>query len=275
MTAETQGEQRAEAFRVEHSLGQGPLGDLVALIELTQNVDVAVLDAGSDEHGMTMRDPVRDVLMVAVARTRNPMRQRSTLAHELGHVLFGDDAPVRTSGWAERSPEEIRADAFARHFLAPLPGLRAVLGSRSTVDVADLSLLTQRFLVSPAIIAIQLKRAGYIDSARKQEWISHTAPSLAVRFGWSDQYHALQRESDNRRAPQRLLARAIDGYITNTVSLETIARLRGTSATEVQRDLVAASIVPQPQAIAWATPGDLPGGNDDFTDLDALDTEIT
>ena len=81
---------------------------------------------------MTMRDPAREIAMIAVARTRNPMRQRSTLAHELGHVLFGDYRRPRASGWSDRSPEEIRADAFARHLLVPVQGIRDVLGPPRT-----------------------------------------------------------------------------------------------------------------------------------------------
>src|SRR5260370_41157379 len=96
LTAETEGSASAARFRQEHHLGVQPLGDLVAVIEQATGIDVAVLDAGPDEHGLTMRDPVRGTIFIGVARTRNPMRQRSTLAHELGHGLFED--------WTEGSP---------------------------------------------------------------------------------------------------------------------------------------------------------------------------
>ena len=58
---------------------------------------------------------------------------------------------------------------------------------------------------------IALHQAGYIDAAMKAEWMVLSTPRLAVRFGWSDQYDALQADSDRRRAPQQLLARAIRG----------------------------------------------------------------
>jgi Zn-dependent peptidase ImmA (M78 family) len=271
MTSESDGKARAETFRTEHALGLGPLGDLVTIIEQAQGLDVAILDAEPDEHGMTMRDPAREVAMIAVARTRNPMRQRSTLAHELGHVLFGDYRHPRTRGWSDRSPEEIRADAFARHLLVPIQGLRDVLGSPRTLHPADLSALVQRFLASPAVIAIQLHQARYIDAARKQDWMSQTAPALAARFGWLDQYHALQQESDTRRAPQRLLARATQGYVANVVSLEAIARLRGTTPEEVAVDFTEAGITPEEPTIVWADLPTFPRTDDDFSDLDALD----
>jgi hypothetical protein len=90
LTAETEGSASAARFRKDHHLGVQPLGDLLEVIEQATGIDVAVLDVGPDEHGLTMRDPARGTVFIGVARTRNPMRQRSTLAHELGHVLFED-----------------------------------------------------------------------------------------------------------------------------------------------------------------------------------------
>lgn len=275
MTPEQQGRKRAETFRVDHGLGVQPLPDVVALIEQTTDVDVAILQAGPDEHGMTMRDPLRDVTMIAVARTRNPMRQRSTLAHELAHVLFDDCSPPKSPTWASRSPEEQRADAFARHVLVPIDGVRRILGPRPEVTEADLADLVQRFHASPAIIAIQLNHAGYIAESRKKAWMALTAPALATRYGWADQYHALQSESDTRRAPQRLLARATTGYIESVVSLEAIARLRATTTEQVLADFDEAGIRSKPfdTAIPWMKPDDLPTGNTDFSDLDELDDQ--
>jgi Zn-dependent peptidase ImmA (M78 family) len=273
VTAETEGKARAESFRTEYSLGFLPLGDLVSLIELTQHFDVAILDAGHDEHGMAMRDPTRGVVMVAAARTRNPMRQRSTLAHELGHVLFDDGAPPRAEGWADRSPQEIRADAFARHLLVPVQGVQAVLGDRRPAAISDLSMLVQRFQASPALVAIQMHRAGYLSSARKDEWIGLSTLTLAARFGWTDRYHALQNESDTRRAPQRLLARATAGYIANVISLQAIARLRGVDVAEVDTGFAEAGIVPDAAPAGWAEADDLLAPEVDFGNLDALDAE--
>lgn len=273
MSHESDGQTLAEAFRMEQGLGQGPLGDLVTLIEQAQDVDVAVLDAARDEHGMTMRDPVRGVAIIAVARTQNPMRQRSTLAHELGHLRFGDYRHSHTKPWSARSPEEIRADAFARHLLVPVEGLREVMGPKRPLDLVDLSGLVQRFLASPAIVAIQLANAGYISGNRKDGWKAVSAPSLAARFGWSDQYRALQQESDSRRAPQRLLARATQGYVANVVSLEQIARLRGATPHDVEREFAEAGLTPEAPAIAWGNLDDRGGDDLDFSDLDALDAE--
>jgi Zn-dependent peptidase ImmA (M78 family) len=269
--AEGEGSELAARFRREHQLGEQPLGDLVAIIEQATGTGVAVLDAGPDEHGMAVRDPARGTVFIGVAHTRNPMRQRSTLAHELGHVLSGDWSGSDASSWSDRSPSEVRADSFARHLLAPADGLRGLLGTRRPVSLSALSTVVQRFLVSPQFAAIALEQAGCIDEATKGDWMALSAPHLAARFGWSDQYQALQADSDRRRAPQRLLARAIAGYAEGVLPAQAIATLRGMPLDGVLAELEEAGVNPIEHPVAWADPADLP---DARVDLDALDQDL-
>jgi Zn-dependent peptidase ImmA (M78 family) len=255
LTAETEGSASAAQFRRDHHLGVQPLGDLVAVIEQATGIDVAVLDVGPDEHGLTMRDPVRGAIFIGVARTRNPMRQRSTLAHELGHVLFEDWADSDAGDWGDRNPAEIRADAFARQLLVPAEGLRDFIVDQSSVGVSTLSGVVQRFLISPPIAAIALCQAGYIDEATKQDWMTLTTPRLASRFGWADQYQVLQASSDRRRAPQRLLARAIAGYVEGVLPAQAIATLRGISVETLVEELSEAGVTPaEREAMTWSAP---------------------
>jgi Zn-dependent peptidase ImmA (M78 family) len=261
----------AARFRSDHHLGLQPLGDLVAVVEQATGIDVAVLDTGPDEHGLTMRDPARGTIFIGVARTRNPMRQRSTLAHELGHVLFGDWADSDAGNWSDRDPAEIRADAFARHLLIPVEGLRDFIGQRPAVAESGLSAVVQRFLVSPQIAAIALHEAGYIDEATKREWMTLRTPRLAARFGWADQYQALQASSDRRRAPQRLLARAIAGYVEGVLPAQAIATLRGISVEALMDEFGEAGVTTAERPVAWADPDELP---DVEVDLAALDADL-
>jgi Zn-dependent peptidase ImmA (M78 family) len=268
MTAEAEGRAAAKRFRRDHHLGVQPLGDLVAIIEQTTGIDVTVLEAGPDEHGLSMRDPARDAILIGVARTRRPMRQRSTLAHELGHVLFEDWIDGGTTNWAERTPAESRADAFARHLLVPVDGLRELLDKRKPVTLLTLSEIVQRFVASPAIVAIALNDATYIDDETKQEWMALSTPTLAARFGWSDQYRALQADSDQRRAPQRLLARAIKGYADGVLPAQGIATLRGITLEAAEADLREAGVAPVERPIPWADPSQLPDVQVDPAALD-------
>src|SRR5699024_9429422 len=148
-----------ETIRQEHRLRAQPPDDLVALIEQTTGHDVAVLDDGPDEHGLTMRDPARGKVLSGVARDTHPSRQPSTRDHEPATVIIED----RWINPAERSPEEIRADAFARHLLIPAAGLEEFLGDGRDASEALFSDVVQRFLVSPAIAAIALRDAGQVS----------------------------------------------------------------------------------------------------------------
>jgi Zn-dependent peptidase ImmA (M78 family) len=218
---------------------------------------------------LTVRDPKLGVVFIGVARTRNAMRQRSTLAHELGHVLFTSWTDNASDGWGERTPDEIRADSFARHLLVPLDGLREFVAQDAAVTESVLSNVVQRFLVSPQIAVIALHQVGYIDEPTKQKWMGLSAPTLAARFGWSDHYRALQVESDQRRAPQRLLARAIRGYAEGVVSAQTIATLRGITREAAETELREAGVEPANMEIPWADPADLQEVHVDMAALDA------
>ncbi len=269
MNAEAEGRNAARGFRKDHRLGVQPLGDLVAVIEQATGIDVAILQVGPDEHGLTMRDPTRHAVFIGVASTPHPMRQRSTLAHELGHVLFEDWTDDRAGSWSDRSPTEVRADAFARHLLVPAEGLREFLENRVPVTQSTLSEVVQRFLVSPQVATIALHQSSYIDGDTKQEWMALTAPKLAARFGWSDQYGALQADSVRRRAPQRLLARAIKGYMEGALSAQAIATLRGITLDAAEADLREAGVAPAQQPIAWSDPAELPEVHVDLAAMDA------
>jgi Zn-dependent peptidase ImmA (M78 family) len=271
LNAEAEGNAAAAQFRLDHHLGAQPLGDLVTVIDQATGIDVAVLDADPNEHGLTMRDPSRDVVLIAIARTRNPMRQRSTLAHELGHVIFEDWADCCSGNWSDRSPAEIRADAFARHLLLPSEGLQEFLEADAAVAERELSAVVQRFLVSPPVAAIALHQVGYIGDSVKREWMTRTAPKVAARFGWSDQYRALQADSNLPRAPRRLLARAIKGYAEGVLSAQAIATLRGVNLRTAEADLREAGVMPVSRSAQWTEPGDLP---DPGVDLEALDADL-
>lgn len=134
------------------------------------------------------------------------------------------------------------------------------------MTLATLSAVVQRFLASPAIVAIALEQAGYIDTVTRQEWGELYTPKLAARFGWTDQYRALQAESDQRRAPQRLLTRAITGYAEGVLSAQAIATLRGISLDEAEEELREAGVVPTEQPVVWTPASDLPD-----VDMAALD----
>jgi Zn-dependent peptidase ImmA (M78 family) len=276
MNPEREGREAAERYRADHHLGTQPLGDLIALIDLEQGIDVAVIRSPADDaHGITVRDPNTGTSMLIATATANPTRLRSTIAHELAHHLFGDKTPERNH-WDSRPAEESRATAFARHLLLPIAALADVLGEPSTtrpITESDVSALVQRFVLSPQMVAIQLCQARYITEQQKNQWMAFTTPRLATRYGWSNTYALWQNESRAIRPPQRVLARAISGYVNGLVSIETIARLEDTDPNSARDALDDAGLTVQPASATLVDDGELPARRNQDA-LAAFDAEF-
>lgn len=249
MSNEKAGQKAAENFRREFDLGVEPIVNVARLIEQTVGIGVAYVDTPTPGHGMTMR--LGDRCMISVGCTAHPMRLRSTLAHELGHLrLSSVDRYLDHSNWDKRTPEEIQADAFARHLLVPLDAAK-MAEHNAEATTALLSDLVQRYMASPEIVAIQLREVKAIDQKTCREWSKLSSSHLASQFGWRAEYQALVAQTNARRAPQALLARAIEGYRWNLVTPATIARLDG------KRDSRAVTTQLEDEGIAPMGTGDI------------------
>lgn len=266
MSNESRAQQLASSFRAEHGLGLAPLGDIFEVVHAFAGVDVLSMDASEAEHGLSMLLPASGRVVIAVATTQHPMRQRSSVAHELGHVLAGDleaDLPL-TPG--ERTPEEIRADAFARHLLLPLEAVTTRLGSRPQgVGEPELSTLVQEFEVSPSLAAIQLRNAGYISASVCDQWRSLSAATVAARNGWLGKYRTLVTDSTGPRAPQGLVTMCVQGYRRGVLGINELATWYGHSPADLQSALGA----PEPNERGGGFDGAVEDVDDDFWDVDA------
>ncbi|AZA09899.1 ImmA/IrrE family metallo-endopeptidase [Corynebacterium pseudopelargi] len=245
MSNEQIGKDAAKDFRAKHHLGIGPIADIADLIEHTTGVGVAYIDVPAPGHGMTMS--LGQKTLIGVGCTDHPMRLRSTLAHELGHLVLDSVNRVASSTeWEARKPEEIQADAFARHLLVPLEAVEQMSSEREGT-LGLLSTLVQFFGASPAMVAIQLREAGRISTQQCQEWINApSAKALALQFGWHKSYEQMAQQSQTSRAPQPLHSRAIEAYRWGLISPAVVARLSGERAPQqVVKRLKQQGITPQ------------------------------
>ncbi|XVU22850.1 ImmA/IrrE family metallo-endopeptidase [Actinoplanes sp. CA-054009] len=239
-TNESRAQQLAEAFRAMHGLGVGPVKDMYELLHVAKGIDVISMSVPETEHGLSMCDPDSGRVVIAVATTPHPMRQRSSIAHELGHVLGGDLEQAEPLTPGDRSPAEIRADAFARHLLLPLDAIHRRFGAgraAASVSLADLSDLVQEFEVSASIAAIQLRTLKLVDTDTCTAWSARSVANLATTFGWGSQYRALAADSSLPRAPQALMARAVEGYHRGILGINELAGWYGRDPSELEAEL--------------------------------------
>jgi Zn-dependent peptidase ImmA (M78 family)/transcriptional regulator with XRE-family HTH domain len=117
-----QGESLASSERRRLDLGDGPISDIVELLE-RQGVRTRVAHLPQDVSGMTIKHPEAGLLVV-VNETHVPHRQVFSFAHEYGHVLLDRDCSQTVSRTVNREDLlEVRVNAFAAAFLLPETGV--------------------------------------------------------------------------------------------------------------------------------------------------------
>lgn len=233
--AERAGRSMARLFRNKYALGVAPISDIVELLETTLDLNVAVLRMRGLE-AMTRRDPVTGRMVIAVAASEHPERQRFSLAHELGHIEANDFTPNLTLVHQNKAVED-KAHAFARNLLAPYEGVNAVLQHGAGDKEQAVADIVRHFRVSPPVAAIQLRDMGIITPQEATELGENDAAWYAFRYGWEAEREGLVSAALRVRPPQRILARAIDGYRHGIVGAAVVARLRAQTEEETLQEL--------------------------------------
>lgn len=227
----------AEEFRSAHKLGTGALVDLFDLVYETVGIDVQSMDSGDREHGLAVVDPASGRVSIVVATTQHPVRQRSSIAHELGHVISEQLMESAAAQHGARTSSETFADTFARHLLLPQSAAEAAVLATGEPDLALLSYLVQRFGVSPQVAAIQLHGLNRITQSTKREWSGFTTRRLAATFGWLNAYDRAAEASQRPRAPRGLMMRAAAAYQAGKLSAGELALWYGNAADELTQEL--------------------------------------
>jgi Zn-dependent peptidase ImmA (M78 family)/transcriptional regulator with XRE-family HTH domain len=219
------GRDNAQRLRTAWGAPSGPVHDLARLIEERSGTMVVVAAFPDGVDGLALTDPQAGNTVLAVGETVHWERQRFTLAHELGHLIAGDrvvEAVTSTSS----SPTETAASEFARNFLVPLADLRSRAEGRTEPwDELAVASLAWEYRVSPAVLAIQLRRAGLAPDSLVGRVSQVSANSWSVLGGWEPERHSLAAASATRRVPPALIERALRAWTRALIPSATIARL--------------------------------------------------
>lgn len=215
-----EGRIRAEAVRYEHDLGDAPVRDLFGFIERSYHrVYVVRHPMAHGPEGALLRH--RDRWLIIVNSDEQYLaRQRFTASHELAHLLFDSDRdPVHIDqtlfGRTGRDPIEMRANAFAVHFLLPADALRERFHD-PTFDVDDdeqVVALAMEYGLSLQSLAWHLKNVCGI-SDRQRRRIHDLQPfRIAGRMGLADRVRNETRAANAHGWPSAyisLVAKAFD-----------------------------------------------------------------
>lgn len=219
------GRDNAERLRAAWDVPSGPVHDLARLIEERSGAMVVVAAFPDEVDGLTLTDPQAGNTVLAVGETVHWERQRFTLAHELGHLVAGDRV-VEAVTVTSSSPTETAASEFARNFLVPLADLRTRAEGRTEPwDELAVATLAWEYRVSPAVLAIQLRRAGLAPDSLVGRVSQLSANSWSVLGGWEPERHSLAAASATRRVPPALIEQAVRAWKRTLIPSATIARL--------------------------------------------------
>ena len=175
------GAKRARETRAQLGMaGAASIGCLLTVVERDLGLPVVIAVLPEGIAGCCWRDEDRVVLWVN--GTQAAVRQRFTLAHELGHVRCAHDAetPVETFetlGGKSTDSREVQANAFAAELLAPGEAVTASVVSEPSLD--DVVLIAARFGISTIAALYRLNSLGltrrYSELKREIEEGTHEA----------------------------------------------------------------------------------------------------
>lgn len=223
--AKGQGGDLARQVRKTLGVGDEPLPDLVELVEDVLGLDVAAEPLPDGIDGLCVR--LEDVALALVNAAPVVGRERFTLAHELCHFLVGDAQPLHVDeDLFGQGTQEIRANAFAAHFLMPEAGLRKRLRGRAP-DGRVICELQYAFGVSLEALLWHLRNLGLIDARRQEEFQALGPKGLAIRYGFLAEFQASYQMPRRSRAPAGLLRRAVEAYTKGLTGAERLALLLG------------------------------------------------
>ena len=239
-----QGADLARQAREALDLGDQPLPDLVEVVENLLGVDVAIERLPEGVEGLSIR--FEDFALALVRAQPVAGRERFTLAHEVAHLLAGDaQALYLDEDLFGHGTEEMRANAFAAHFLMPPDGLRKRIRDRA-VDGRVVCELQYAFGVSLDALLWHLRNLGLITQPQHEKLKAEGPKALALRHGYLRDWEASYRARPQSRPPGRLLRRAMDAYRRGLIGVERLASLLGIEDSEtLQRDLEEAGIAPE------------------------------
>lgn len=217
-------------------IASGTLGDHVGE---TFGVDIAVVELGPGFDGLAASSG--DAKLIVMGTSTMPARQHFTFAHELGHLLAGDDQSVHLdedvyATAQSTDPSERRANAFAAAFLMPEQVLRERAGSTGFTERSFAELACD-LRVSPSALAFRLKALRLVDSGNCDRFKCVTAAHAATTAGRGEWLASWTAATNARRLPPLLVRDAYRAYESGTTTLRPYANLLGVDVDDLRREL--------------------------------------
>jgi Zn-dependent peptidase ImmA (M78 family) len=181
MTVDSEVAARDLALWVRDQSGLGSEA-IDSLVEVCERAGQHVLVADVPGEGASMVDD--DVAVAVVSLQGDPGRRRATAAHELGHLVIGDEYSSDLGVHASRADREMMLDAFAAELLLPSQVLTGVRGAADAVSHDQLIGLTARYRTSWSLALRQAVHAGVLSAQVSRGWGRSTPARSEFMEAW-------------------------------------------------------------------------------------------
>lgn len=224
-----QGQELAEEARKVLDLGSDALGDLPDLVETYFGVDVALSPMGEGADGLCVHGD--DVRLIVANSDFTPGHVRFTLAHELGHHLFGDPRAIigeDHQAMFTKEPTEQRANAFAANFLMPEKGIRTTLRSLdegARVSQSAVVQLMLHFGVSLMAITYRLQNLELLTDEKGNALRGMPVAKLIEAHADKKTADVATQDLGIVRPPTRLHRAAREAFVSRKLGLGPLAAL--------------------------------------------------
>lgn len=265
------GEQLATRLRTALDLPHQPIDDLEDFAR-TFGLDSSTQPLPTNLHGLLVAATTdlttalvggasrggsdAETVAVALVNGNDTLgRRRFTLAHELGHLLFGDStlyiADYADPPRGKANLPELRADTFAAHLLAPTAGLQQVARRLSDDQRGTQQWATELVVQASMTYGVSVQGGVYranterlIDDAMRDRLLARGARQLMADAGQPHET-SLFAPAGQVEPPNAMLAQALHAYQSGMLGLAPLATLYDTNDVRgLQEELVAAGWAP-------------------------------
>lgn len=236
LNVQSAAEEIATMERARLHLGQGPIPDILGVLENEVGLRVFVLPLNDFKIAGLFAFTDRLGGCILANGSHPQTRQNWTLAHEYGHFLtdrFQEEITVLVE--YERKPRaEQFADSFAAAFLMPAAGLRQrfrrIVQSRSDFTVADLCMLADQYVVSVEAMTRRLERLSCVQPGTYEQLAAQGFDSGKVRA-----HLGLKMPlSEQRRLPERYVRLAVQAFEEEKITETRLTHLLHCSRVEAR-----------------------------------------
>lgn len=189
------GESRARALRAHLGLGIDPVPSMRKIVERDLGIRVVWVTEGHLDRsvdGACTMDPRPAVLVNLLEPERYPWRTRTTLAHEVCHLLFDEEvrakralvSPHGSKGVAALRLEQVEqvARAFAACFLAPAEGVRRHVAAMDPASEEAIRIVGGTFGVGRTVAINRLQHVFKLSDEQRKAMETRVALPYEGRF---------------------------------------------------------------------------------------------